>query len=297
LTNSGDSISPKTKELVLTELLRLVKACKGDENMMRSYGGGQRDGGLETITWTAGIEFDESILFWHFATDIFLFFYVQEHWCQENEYVEATKAVSNYMMFLLVEHPYMLPSPVSSRLYLSARRKLGPLLSLGDRRMFEHIRHKVIPDYGDFPHFLDPGAKLANQLLSKDWSDMTDVLHVVFGVWVQKLSYAAQYCSRDSHARRLNSGGGEFITVVWLLARVLFHGHYSKQDLYRQRAAEFFETRSSTQSKDEEDETNSDMFRKGTCHAVTTAQNLFLMALIYTLLASLESALHSCKFI
>jgi DNA polymerase III delta prime subunit len=30
--------------------------------------------------------------------------------------VEATKAISNYMMFLLVEDPSMLPSPVRSRL-------------------------------------------------------------------------------------------------------------------------------------------------------------------------------------
>ncbi|TVU15236.1 hypothetical protein EJB05_38745, partial [Eragrostis curvula] len=254
--NSANSISPITKELVLTEMLRLVEACNGDENIMKSYRGNQfelkrqSDGGLEKITWTSGIEFDESILLWHFATDIFLFFYERER--GKNELVEATKAVSNYMMFLLVEHPYMLPSPVRSRLYLSARRKLGPMLLLGKRRMFEHIRYKVIPDYGDFPHILDPGAKLANQLLSTNWSDMMDVLNVIFGVWVQKLSYAAHHCSRDSHAKQLNNGGGEFITVIWLLTTALFHEYNSGQVSYRQRAADFFDARHSTQSKDED---------------------------------------------
>jgi hypothetical protein len=75
---------------------------------------------LENITWTAGIEFDESILLWNFATDVFLFFYVQQRG-RKNELVEATEAISNYMMSLFVKHPYMLPSTVRSRFYLSAK--------------------------------------------------------------------------------------------------------------------------------------------------------------------------------
>jgi deferrochelatase/peroxidase EfeB len=118
--------------------------------------------------------------------------------------------------------------------------------------MFEHIRGKEIPDYEDFPMFLDPEWKLAHQLLSKKWSDMTEVLEVVFRVCVEKLSYAAQHCSSHSHVRRLNNG--EFITVVWLLTTWLFHGHYSHDNLYRLRAAEFFMTRRSTQYKDEKKE-------------------------------------------
>jgi hypothetical protein len=80
---NGNSVSPMTKELVLRELLNMVKASEGNEIKMRSYRGHQfalkrrSDGALEDITWTAGIEFDESILLWHFATDIFLF-YVRE---------------------------------------------------------------------------------------------------------------------------------------------------------------------------------------------------------------------------
>jgi hypothetical protein len=68
----------------------------------------------------------------------------------------------------------------------------------GKQRMFEHIRDKEIPDYEDdlFPKFLNPGWKLANQLLSKKWFNMTVVLAVVFRVWVEKQSYAAHHCSR-----------------------------------------------------------------------------------------------------
>jgi hypothetical protein len=57
----------------------------------------------------------------------------------------------------------------------------GPVLWHGKQRMFEHIRDKEIPDYEDdlFPKFLNPGWKLANQLLSKKWFNMTVVLEVV----------------------------------------------------------------------------------------------------------------------
>ena len=52
------------------------------------------------------------------------------------------------------------------------------------------------------------------------------VLKMLFGVWVEMLCYAAHHCSRESHARQLNSGGGEFLTVVWLLSATAFHHFY-----------------------------------------------------------------------
>jgi hypothetical protein len=96
---------------------------------------------------------------------------------------------------------------------------------------------------------LDLVVKLAKELLSKKWFDMTEVLELVFGVWAKKLRYAAHQCNRVSHTRQLNSGGGGFITVVWLLTTSMFHGHYSTDHWYRWRVAEFFETWRSTQYK------------------------------------------------
>jgi len=69
------------------------------------------DGILKDLaTWSMDMEFDESILAWHLATDEFLTKYSES--ADAKPLVEATKAVSNYMMFLLVERPYMLPSPL-----------------------------------------------------------------------------------------------------------------------------------------------------------------------------------------
>ncbi|KAJ1267010.1 hypothetical protein BS78_07G024000 [Paspalum vaginatum] len=251
------TISSETKMLVLDEIVEMVKACRGDEERMRSYRGLNGERGRELEVITAGMEFDERILTWHFATDVFLHFYKPKE--GEEELVEATKVVSNYMMYLLVEHPYMLPSPVRARLYASARPAEGDIIwgrgtandlfqSIKDRDPM-HPWDPTDPQnrdstYGGLPKILGPGAKLGNELLKKQGA-MEEVIKDVFEVWVEKLSYAAHHCSRDSHARQLNSGG-EFITVVWLLTSAVFKKHYSDEDNFKKNAKEFFNTLRST---------------------------------------------------
>ncbi|CAD6258689.1 unnamed protein product [Miscanthus lutarioriparius] len=245
----GSSMIPAdAKELVLKEIRRMVEACEGKEGVMRGYRGqcalerpdrcimpdhtcrwSFPDGILKDLaTWSMDMEFDESILAWHLATDEFLTKYSES--ADAKPLVEATKAVSNYMMFLFVERPYMLPSPVRPTLHLQARK----LLPEWNRRRFkkqDHSQNKV----------LDPGAELAEKLQRKQKSlEMPEpklgLLQVVFGVWVDMLCYAAHHCSRESHARQLSSGG-EFLTIVWLLTTAEFNRlHYEKLQ-FKERVA------------------------------------------------------------
>lgn len=48
--------------------------------------------------------------------------------------------------------------------------------------------------------------------------ELSDMLEVLFAVWVELLLYAGEHCSRESHARHL-SNGCEFITILWLMMR------------------------------------------------------------------------------
>ena len=151
--------------------------------------------------------------------------------------MEAIKSVSNYMMFLLQERPYMLPSPARPVLYatpieadLRTRRDL--------QKMIQDIN---IGKYGEVVPSFARGAELAERLLELD-PHMPELLQVVFGVWVEMLCYAAHHCSGDSHARQLNSGG-EFITVVWLLTTALFNRSYCDTPWFKEQAHKFFHSR------------------------------------------------------
>jgi hypothetical protein len=238
--NVGSSmISVDAKKLVLEEILRMVQACEGKEDVMwscRGQGALTRaaDGclkrrendrfSLEDFTRTTSTGFDQSILTWHLATLKFL-----KHTKSKSEeaLVEVTKAVSNYMMFLLVERPYMLPSPVRPTLHLKARKELleGHYWEFMER---DSDKNKNIPEA------LRPGAELGDELLRKEVSDTPELLQVVFGVWVEMLCYAAHHCSRESHARQLNNGG-ELLTIVWLLTTAEFNRVFRGERLFTER--------------------------------------------------------------
>ncbi|EAY94723.1 hypothetical protein OsI_16500 [Oryza sativa Indica Group] len=86
---------------------------------MGARGGGDDD---YFAQWSMGIDFDESVLVWHIATDV----YIRESMARRRRHgggepsklAEATMVLSNYMMFLLVAKPDMLPGRARHNLYL-----------------------------------------------------------------------------------------------------------------------------------------------------------------------------------
>ncbi|CAN6270917.1 unnamed protein product [Urochloa humidicola] len=229
-------ISTGTKELVLKEIFRMVEACEEKEDVLRTNRGQcalkQVHGFMEDLNW--GTSFDESVLTWHYATDMLLFSQ-KERLTNVAPIVEATKLISNYMMFLLVEHPYMLPGRVRRRLYENAREDL---LGQSGAYMHQMSTQIEIGDYKKIPLSLVPGAKLATRLLNVELN-APEVLQVVFAVWVEMLCYASHNCSRDSHARQLNIGG-EFITIVWLLSTATFNCLNCDKEWFHDSMERFF---------------------------------------------------------
>ena len=82
------------------------------------------------------------------------------------------------------------------------------------------------------------GVELVVWLLEAE-AQGKQVRRVLLGVWVEMMCYASHHCSRDSHARQLNSGG-EFITVIWLLSTAMFNRSYCNEDWFKKGAHEFF---------------------------------------------------------
>lgn len=203
----------------------MVQACNGKESILWSYRGQctlERHGLLEELTWSLDMEFDEMIITWHLATNELLRPSILG---DTGSLAKATKTLSNYMMFLFVEHPYMLPPPVRPRLYVKARKDM----KFWSRFMREGSSRGQ--DGGDLS-ILEPGVNLASKLFSKELT--VAVEQVLFGVWVEMLCYAAHHCSRDSHARQLNSGG-DFITIAWLLTTAEFNRVHYREEWFKKR--------------------------------------------------------------
>ncbi|XBI87506.1 hypothetical protein VPH35_025585 [Triticum aestivum] len=191
--------------------------------------------------------FDGTILAWCYATHAFLDFFdlcctlplaerlharapiymdrqVQAMSSQDKErqqgLAKAIRVLSRYMVFLLVEQPHLLPSPVRRSKYDSfcmAYRefpRISDLLGAAD----------MSQDYG----VLRPAVHLANRLLARcEHMGAQDVLLVMSQVWVEMLCYAASHCNHEAHARQLSSGT-EFITVVLILSTTLKNGFRSQ---------------------------------------------------------------------
>ncbi|KAL6653123.1 hypothetical protein ACP70R_012048 [Stipagrostis hirtigluma subsp. patula] len=212
-------LSDSTKELVLEEILRMGN--RGEE--IGSLPGLRtlQDFGLEDCAgWSIqDIGFEDSIITWHLASEICLL----DDRVYGEELKEAIRVVSNYMMFLLVLRPYMLPGPVRRSRYNQARHDLCQFMrgatdasaNSPNGRLDWCLRkgfHAYINSDSHPAHF-NNGVRLADMLYDRD-----NRLQVIFGVWVEMLCYVANHCSRESHARQLSSGG-ELVTIVWLMAR------------------------------------------------------------------------------
>ncbi|KAJ1269782.1 hypothetical protein BS78_06G003500 [Paspalum vaginatum] len=71
--------------------------------------------------WSVNIDFDESILVWHIATEVFIRKSKVKH---AKELIEATEVMSNYMAFLLVVKPNMLPGAARHNIHLTSCEQL-----------------------------------------------------------------------------------------------------------------------------------------------------------------------------
>ncbi|XP_047051191.1 uncharacterized protein LOC124656506 [Lolium rigidum] len=231
-------ISPQLKDLLLNELLRIADRHDGAEEGMYSLN-------QNTDLPVFEAEFDTRIVRWQIATDVILCSIDQD---DQGDYQVAIKNLSDYMMFLLVKHPDMLPGHSRGHMYVDAlqwiarcnknverldkeasimRNYKKPSITRGAQvaQYMTEKCHRPDDDSGENAT-CNHGVDIAKTLLQKGW-DTRHLLGAIFGVWVEMLCYAGRHCSRDCHARKLSSGG-EFLTVVWLLTAHLGIYEYAK---------------------------------------------------------------------
>ncbi|KAL6623664.1 hypothetical protein ACP70R_033543 [Stipagrostis hirtigluma subsp. patula] len=249
--SGSDSLSVEgLKELVLQELQR-VEINEILHYRSRGRATLEKIGAYKGRTrWSVEIDIDQSIIAWHIATDL----YIRESEARHDpKLIEATTVLSNYMMFLLMRRPEMLPGRVegvSPTLFFSVDRgkRLSVARGASPTSLWHRLKHlfhhegpvrsripqraelaktvfqmhkgrRILEDVrrDDQNANLQNSTCLAQELLNLDKRQSRDTLELILGVWVEMMVYSAEYCNRDSHARQL-SNGGEFITIVWSLA-------------------------------------------------------------------------------
>uniref|UniRef100_A0ACD5UVZ1 Uncharacterized protein n=1 Tax=Avena sativa TaxID=4498 RepID=A0ACD5UVZ1_AVESA len=231
-------ISRGIQDLVAQEIERMVRACEGEEDVLWSYGG-QRKIQVEVTTQdrhhnvlTCDIDrigFDGTILAWHYATNAFLeeIPITSE---EEKTLAAAVGALSNYMMFLFLESPHLLPSPVRRTEYDNFCNNFEKYSDFNTRKGHNTTLSPAIRARVNLARWLIGFWRVP--------SHTAPVLRTILGEWVKILCYAASHCSRDAHARQLSSGT-EFITLVWVLTTSVFNCYNADKERFKHAARDF----------------------------------------------------------
>ncbi|KAL7613733.1 hypothetical protein Lser_V15G04830 [Lactuca serriola] len=184
----------------------------------------------DALLWSINkVEFDQSILIWHIATA--LCYYAED---EDKDHVgnidihrRESKNISDYLLYLLVSYPVMLPIGIGMIRYrdtcaeaMRFFKEKGPTFATKSeacRKMLEVDCLEVLPSTvkGDrCKSALFDGCRLALTLRSEMERDK--MWKVVSQVWIEILAYAATHCRGFHHEQQLRKGG-EFLTHVWLL--------------------------------------------------------------------------------
>ena len=245
--SQGLELSEDVKRLVFKRVGKILNSTYEDKGEDAAYSmnditafwgqaaAKRRQKKLRRFRLAFGREFQEDILVWHIATQVFLMCggSNQSLIRGENAHAKAIKALSEYLMFLVAVRRHMLPGLVLRSLYEVTRDALQDIwrdeadtssssTTGREEKLARILRDKKDADseWGlehDKTRLVSDGANIAMVLLSAEQSEMPELLELVFNVWVDKLLYAGTRCSRESHARQL-SRGGELTTIVWILA-------------------------------------------------------------------------------
>ncbi|KAK9291484.1 hypothetical protein L1049_019432 [Liquidambar formosana] len=199
-------------------------------------------------------DFDESIILWHIATDLCYHHDTKNKLIEDPDKIPVacrnSKWLSDYMLYLLVMRPFMLPMGIGQIRYeetaaeakrfflhsglISGRTEAIEKL-LGEQDSHARVFCRIESFEEEFPtsrSVLEEGFRLARELLllnmkKEEWMDKSK-WDMIFLIWLDLLCYAASQCRWNQHARQL-ARGGELLTHV-----SLFMAHRALTDLFKE---------------------------------------------------------------
>ncbi|KAB5551534.1 hypothetical protein DKX38_008845 [Salix brachista] len=189
-----------------------------------------REESLENFVWSVKFpDFNESLLAWHIATDICYHDDVRINGGNAkiiHQNTETSIELSNYMVYLLVDYPFLLPRGIGKERYSQTCSAVDDHAELLDRiisvQPFSWYESAITFDIEKSTRKVSAlwaGVKLAKSLQALGTQDgwgNERKWKIISEVWVEMLTYAASHCGWKEHAQTLTRGG-ELLSHVCLL--------------------------------------------------------------------------------
>ncbi|GFZ17712.1 transmembrane protein, putative [Actinidia rufa] len=244
---TSKNVPSKLKESIFAQLVEKSKSAS-DFRVCKQLCSARGDRVLQNwnclndLGWSVEVEFDHSILLWHIATDLCYHSDKDNHPDKDHHSVkdrdldsvfdpcEMSKLLSDYMLYILVKRPNMLPNGIGQIRFQDTCAEVLEFSQdkncMSDERLackkLLRVDVKIPPAEvkGDrSKSLLFDACKLAKALQSlqieREW-EMQQKWEMICHVWLEILSYAASQCMWNQHAQQLRRGG-ELLTHVWLL--------------------------------------------------------------------------------
>ncbi|KAM7488445.1 hypothetical protein LguiB_025929 [Lonicera macranthoides] len=180
------------------------------------------------LLWSISKDFDQSIIAWHIATDIC---YNLDDGSSLDDYTksrrENAKLLSDYMMHLLVNHPYMLRVKGGNVMIENTCNHLKETFNEDSSELTTRFWDKLKENdkYDDeqaaivgWPAPRSP-LVLARIVARELRTHEKRKWNILSSVWVEMLCHGAGQCQVNYQAKQL-TGGGELLTHVWLLLTI-----------------------------------------------------------------------------
>ncbi|KAF8029444.1 hypothetical protein BT93_E1986 [Corymbia citriodora subsp. variegata] len=115
---------------------------------------------------------------------------------------EAIRVILNYMMFILMKRPFMLPDGIGQIRLQDTHAEAE-----------DFVQERKIIDKSDVcKKLLEVDTRISPIDVKGDWSKS----EVMMEVWIEMLCYVACHCQWNHHAQQLRRGG-ELLIHVWIL--------------------------------------------------------------------------------
>nr|XP_043631488.1 uncharacterized protein LOC122602940 [Erigeron canadensis] len=220
-------VSEDLKNLIYSQFLEFM-VLNSDPKALCTHKGSfsLRKNECDALLWSiTKVEFDQSILIWHIATTLCFSEKDNQDGTDNDVCRRESKHISDYLLYLLVSYPVMLPIGIGMIRYRDTCAEATRFFnekgfitekSEACRKLVEVDSLEVLPSKvkGDrCKSVLFDGCRLALTLKKMKRERMWRVMSQV---WIEILAYASTHCRGFHHEQQLRKGG-EFLTHVWLL--------------------------------------------------------------------------------